>query len=206
VRVDAARVGDVALDGLDAATLHRLSHRAVHPALRQGNARSIEPIAPNPNRLCVARGERVSERAQRAFELSALVFIEQLAILLERRARRGDELLGLDDALGELPGAEVFFCVFVRVDEHALDVLVGQSVARFDVDGVLESGRLVLRGHREHPALVDAKRDEQASGPCGLRFDPAERESARANDSRGRARVRLAARGCRSPSDRRRTS
>ena len=68
--------------------------------------------------------------AKGAVDLRAFVFVEQRAVGAERKLRRRDHPLGFHDAFDELAFMNVVLGVLVRLEQHAFNVFVGETVRR----------------------------------------------------------------------------
>ena len=98
-----------------------------------------------------------------------------------RRAQRF--LGGLDDRLGfvarldEQPRREVGLRVLERVEQHALDLLVGQAVGRLHLDRLLDVGAQLVRGDAQDAVGVDLELHLHARQAGRHRRDAAELEA-----------------------------
>ena len=92
------------------------------------------------NGLTIGSGHDPFQPGQRALDLRNLVALQFATgdlgeIRTTKRLFRGiDDRLGLVPGLDEQTGVEVGLGVLERLDEHALDFLVGQAVRRLDLD------------------------------------------------------------------------
>src|SRR5258708_26187301 len=77
-------------------------------------------------------------------------------VLLLFRERRQDRVC-FASRFNHLPLPEIFFRVVVRLEQHVLDLLVGESVTRLNIDFSLLSAALLARRDAQNAVGVDQK-------------------------------------------------
>jgi hypothetical protein len=86
-----------------------------------------------------------------------LVVGEQVRVGLERLARGENDTGRFDASLREATLRKILLAVVERVDQHLLHLLVGQPIARLDLDVLLDSCRELTRVHFQERVLVHVK-------------------------------------------------
>src|SRR5438270_11323786 len=79
----------------------------------------------------------------------------------------GHDVLSLIASFNDLALAEIFFGVVEGIENHGFDLLVGQSVSRFDLYLGFASAALFARGDVEYSICVDEEADFDTRKSCG---------------------------------------
>ncbi len=111
--------------------------------------RVVERLGPRLDQGRAVVPDRRGEAASAPSIALALAGLQQVAVRGERlAASRSPPRSPSTRASTSAPALEVLLAVVERVEQHLLDLLVGQAVARLDLDLLLDAGRQLSRASR----------------------------------------------------------
>src|SRR6478735_4292452 len=155
VRVDARRVRHTLLDSAQIPAGNRGLDGAVHAPPSPLVSRVVQRADGIFNRRRSAGGgSRVAGGAQSALDVLALSFVEQVCITVERLVCGEQDTCRFYLVVAQPPQLEITLAVIQGIDQHLLDFVVGQPVARLHLHALADARRELHGLHAEQVVLV----------------------------------------------------